>query len=367
MAVAGLAMLLIIASLFFTTRRSVAAKSEAPKAATPPPSTRIGSDGSIIVAADSLLNKRLTIADVRAERVTRPLVTVTGSVVARVRAGEEQNENRWQFSSSDLATAYSSWLLASADLEFSKRQLAKTKELVAAQEKHYQSIVKRLAEVAETGVAIKDVNEAKAKLLEAQLQGEKDIYAEESGVRRAQQQVAANERELAQLGIEPLVLTRWRPGMVLIAANVPEAKVSLVREQQACEARFFAFPQSLYTAHVEHLGTIFNTERRTLRVLFDLTDDQGRLRPGMFAEVFLGTEERQAISVPLTAVIHVAHSDYAFRQRGDGSFELVKVVISEPFGDQAEVLEGLAEGDRVVTAGAILLKPLALLSLAGPK
>ena len=36
--------------------------------------------------------------------------------------------------------------------------------------------------------------------------------------------------------------------MVLISANVPEAKISLVKVDQPCEARFYGFPGVVYSA-----------------------------------------------------------------------------------------------------------------------
>jgi membrane fusion protein, heavy metal efflux system len=362
MVLAALAIPAILISLFVLPDSSGAARLPTSAAVESMPVT-LASDDTIVVAADSPLSRRLKVEEVTSRQITSPLLTVTGSVIARVGSGAEAAEERWQFNSAELATAYADLLRSRADVDFSEARLKKTRELVEAQESHFQSVVKRLEEVAGTGVAQKDLTAAKAALLQAQLQGEKDIYAEESGLRVAKQERASHERELVQLGIEPVVLARAREGMVLIAANVPESKIGLVREQQACEARFYGFPETLYSAHVEHLVSILNSERRTLRVLFDLTDDKEQLRPGMFADVFLGTESRPALLISTDALIHIGRSDYVLRQTGEGRYALVKVDVAEPEGDVAEVIHGLSAGDRVVTGGAVLLKPLAVQAL----
>jgi len=69
---------------------------------------------------------------------------------------------------------------------------------------------------------------------------------------------------LAQAGIEAVVFSRAREGMVLISANVPETKISSVKVDQSCEARFYGFPGIVYSAHVEELGSVLSTERRTI-------------------------------------------------------------------------------------------------------
>lgn len=153
--------------------------------------------------------------------------------------------------------------------------------------------------------------------------------------------------------------------MVLVTAQMCPSRSSLVREHQACEARFYSTPDKLYSAHVEHLGSILNSERRTLRVLFDVTDTEERLRPGMFADVFLGTDAREAVMIPTTAVIHIGLQDYVFTEKSPGVFTLSQVEIAEPIDDNVEVLSGLVPGSRYITNGAILLKPLAVRSF-GP-
>lgn len=361
---AAIAMTLVIGSLFYEPRSSVEAKTASvePHVHREPASVR--EDGAITVLPDSPLTKRLQILEAQRQRVTYPLLRVTGSVIARIRSGEGQLDERWQFNSSELSTAYADWVRSKADVEFSKARLQKTKELVTAQETHYKSIVDRLAGIASDGVAQKDVTAARAQLLQSQLQGEKDIYEEESSLRTARQQHASFERELGQLGLEPIVLARGREGMVLVTAHVPESQIPLVREHQACEARFYSTPDKLYSAHVEHLGSILNSQRRTLRVLFDVTDTEERLRPGMFADVLLGTDPREAVMIPTAAVIHIGRQDYVFTEKSPGVYTLGLVEIAEPIDDNVEVLSGLAPGSRYIADGAILLKPLAVRSLA---
>jgi multidrug efflux pump subunit AcrA (membrane-fusion protein) len=250
-------------------------------------------------------------------------------------------------------------LKSRADADFARDRLQKTRELAAAQEAHYQTIVNRLTNITSGSVALKELTAAQADLLRTQLQDQKDIYAEESALRVARQQLASDERELAQQGLEPEVLSRARDGMVLISASVPESKIALVQENQSCQARFYGFPEKLYSGHVEHLGSVLNSQRRTLRVLFDLTDDDEVLRPGMFADVYLGTDERTVILIPNDALVHLGRFQYVFRELQSGRFEVVRVEAAEPLGGFREIRTGLRPGDRIVTQGAILLKPMA--------
>jgi cobalt-zinc-cadmium efflux system membrane fusion protein len=349
-----------IAGVIFWIVRPVGPR-QAPAAPTQravPEAVRIEQPGLIAIAADSPVRKHLSELQVKSERVTFPELTVSGSILARIAPGEEPLEDRWQFSNSELAGKYADWLRTTGEIEFAKNQLAKTKELVAAQTEFLSEIVKRLEASLRTGsVPEKNVKSAQADLLKAQLQGEKDIFAAQSTLRVALKTHTALERDLSQGGIEAVVFDRAVEHMVLIAANVPETHVSQVREGEGCVARFYAYPAQTFDAHVETLSSLLSHERRTMRVLFELSDPDGVLRPGMFAEVGLGTDAREAILIPAEALLHVNLDDYVVGSAGEGQWRPVKVQVGEQHNGSFEVTQGLGAGDTIITRGAILLKP----------
>jgi len=320
----------------------------------------------ILVKPGTPLAKGLGVVTVTKETVSYPLLTVTGSVVARIRPGTEPIEERWQFADPDTASAYADWLKSKSDIEFNEGQLKSTRELTQAQINRNEDVVAHLRAVGVPGgIAGKEIRSAEADLVQAKLQGRKDVFAAETALRMAMRQKSALERQLAQAGIEVVVFSRAREGMVLISANVPEAKISSVKVDQSCEARFYGFPGLVFAAHVEELGSVLSTERRTMRVLFDLTDDADKLKPGMFAEVGLGTDHREALLIPTNATLHIGRSDYVFKLGSDGQhYEVTDVQISESRNEHVEVLKGLEAGDRIAGTEAVLLKPLAIQSLS---
>lgn len=86
----------------------------------------------------------------------------------------------------------------------------------------------------------------------------------------------------------------------------------------------------------------------------------GRLRPEMFAEVTLFTQEQSVLAVPRAAVQQVGSRTIVFLAREPRRFESREVKIGESSNDYIEVKAGLKEGDEVVTHGAYALKSEAL-------
>lgn len=332
-----------------------------PKAIEP---VRVVGLGKILVSPDTPLQKELSLLDLKRRKITRPVLSVTGVVLARIREGSEPFEDRWQFNTPELSTSYADWLRTKNEIEFNTSQLNKTRDLSNAETTYLQINVSKLEKLSGEAVAEKDFRLAKSALLKAQIQGEKDIFAAQSALRAAVKQKLAIERDLSRSGIEPVVFERAAEHMVLVAAHVPEAKVAMVFEGQSCNVHFYGYPGQVFPGHVEAVSSMVTQDRRTLRVLFDLTDEMNLLKPGMFGEVGLGDEARDAMLIPATAVLHIARADYVLVAEGENTFRVTPVTVGEVEQGECECLSGLHEGQQILSRGAILLKTLAAQSLS---
>ncbi len=364
-----------------------------PRAKPPAGSEAVQLTGSrtLVIRPDSLLAKKLKYVRAKFEEVNTPVLTVTGSVVARLGSGKDSAPTRWDFATPDLATAYADWLKARDDEPFAEEQLVKIKELTAARVKAQTLVTERLRKLVEVGTeAAKDLAAAETELLQAHLQGRKEVFEAGTAVKNARRTRATLERQLFQAGIDPNLLRRASEGdgaeadmgkadkkaakagkgptekekaaegLTLVGAEVPEARISLVKIGQQCAARFFAVDAKVFPGEVRSFGPALSRERRTLRVFFELHDPNHLLRPGLFAEIGLGTEERRELLVPADAVLHVGVSDFVLAggKAGDEAWHIAEVKVGETHGHRVEIRSGLQAGQRVVGAGAVLLQPL---------
>jgi cobalt-zinc-cadmium efflux system membrane fusion protein len=318
----------------------------------------------VSVQPGSLLEQKFEIATIQKELVTTPLVTVTGAIMAHLRTGAEPMVNRWQFSSIELSGIYADWQKARTEIEFSSKVLQKTRELTAAQLQSQNRVVERLRKLVATGTeAVRDLTTAEASLLEVQLQGQKAVFEAESAVTQATHSHADLERHLLQAGVDPALLEHASSGVAMIMADVPEVRVSLVAPGQSCVAHFYGLPTQSFHGVVRSLAPALSTERRTLRVFFELNDNKSQLKPGMYAEIGLGTDPRQAVLAPADGVLHIGDTDYVLIETSRGLWRVTPVQVGERAGDRVEILGGLKGGERLIGYGAILLKPLVVQAL----
>jgi cobalt-zinc-cadmium efflux system membrane fusion protein len=359
MIVATLAAVYVIAVLIYPSKsNSQTTKSTAKTAAPPPtPPVQVAGPGLIAITPGTPLHEQLTIVHTKKTTVRFPRMLCTGSVVARIADGKDSFEDRWRFATQELSTTYADWVRAKSEVEFADGQYKKTQELVKAETVHLQAVVDRLKPLnQDAAVTTAQLKQAQADLIKAQLQGEKDVFSAQLNLRTAQKTRAALERTFSQAGIEPVVFGRAVDNMVLVVANVPENRIAEVETNQACEVRFYGYPDKAFPGHVESISTTITPDRRMLRVLFELTDAQDLLRPGMFGEVGLGTNAREAILVPPEALLHLGRWDYMLVRNGS-LWKVTEVKVGELHDGMFEILSGLEADCDVIARGTILLKP----------
>jgi Cu(I)/Ag(I) efflux system membrane fusion protein len=142
---------------------------------------------------------------------------------------------------------------------------------------------------------------------------------------------------------------------VWISADIYESEVAAVTLDQPASVTFAAYPGETFEGTVSYIYTTLNTEARTVRVRLEMPNPGLRLKPGMFGTVTLRTDAAKALVVPKEAVLDTGLRQLVFLDRGEGAYVPYPVKLGRRSQDSVEVLEGLKEGDRIVTSANFLL------------
>ncbi|MGH9379318.1 MAG: efflux RND transporter periplasmic adaptor subunit [Thermoanaerobaculia bacterium] len=162
-------------------------------------------------------------------------------------------------------------------------------------------------------------------------------------------------------------------GHVWIWVDIPERQLGRVHQDDLAEVRADAFPDQPQSGRITYVSSRVDRDTRTLRARVDVVNPTGLLRPGMFARLRLtdqhdpapGLQSPGAPSVPLAAIIRDGEASIVFVDLGGGKFERRAVRLGRQGEGWVEILEGVQEGDRVVTSGGFLLKSEASKSQLG--
>lgn len=142
---------------------------------------------------------------------------------------------------------------------------------------------------------------------------------------------------------------------VWLNAAVPEAQAGALRIGQNATATLTAFPGETFGGRVVAILPTAQADSRTLTVRIELANRGGRLRPGMYAQVKLGGGGRPALLIPSESVIRTGARTIVMLATRDGRYVPAEVRTGRDSGGLTEVLQGLSEGEKVVTSGQFLI------------
>ena len=143
---------------------------------------------------------------------------------------------------------------------------------------------------------------------------------------------------------------------VWLEVAVPEAEALGLHPGQVVEARLPAFPGEVLSGRIEAILPQANLDSRTLRVRVALDNPDGRLRPGLTAQVRLArSAQSDMLLVPSEAVIRSGRRALVMLAEGEGRYRPLEVRLGQEAAGNTQILEGLEEGQQVVASGQFLL------------
>jgi membrane fusion protein (multidrug efflux system) len=150
--------------------------------------------------------------------------------------------------------------------------------------------------------------------------------------------------------------------------RLPERSLPQVRVGQPVEIIADALPNERWQGQIEAINPRVDANGRSLELRARLDNSSGKLRPGMFARVRVIVGERaNAILIPEEAIVPQGEEFYVYKVV-EGAAKRVPVKLGVRRDARVEILQGIAPGDRVVTAGMRLSRdgqPVRVLSSAG--
>ncbi len=146
---------------------------------------------------------------------------------------------------------------------------------------------------------------------------------------------------------------------------VPQQAVADLKPGQRVSLRTDAFPEARWDGDVTTVNPEVDAATRNVRVRATFANPDGRLRPGMYANVdVVSGAPRETLQIPATAVIYAPYGDsvFAIAEKADakGHKALVAqqkfVRLGERRGDFVAVVSGLTAGEKIVGSGAFKLR-----------
>lgn len=138
--------------------------------------------------------------------------------------------------------------------------------------------------------------------------------------------------------------------------RLPESLFARLQRGQAIDVATDAMPGQTFKGAVDAIDPLLDASGRAVSVRARLPNQERKLRPGMFVRVRLAFGgERRGLAVPEQTLVPSGNDNFVFKVE-EGKAQRAKVRIGQRRGTTVEIVEGLKEGDEVVTAGQLKLR-----------
>jgi Cu(I)/Ag(I) efflux system membrane fusion protein len=144
--------------------------------------------------------------------------------------------------------------------------------------------------------------------------------------------------------------------VVWALADVAERDLALISIGQTVSVRPRAYPNRIFSGKVALIYPHMNAQTRTARIRIELPNPDELLRPDMYADTEIATGSTSPVlTVSSSAVIDSGERQIVLLDKGEGRFEPRAVKLGRRGDGRVEIVEGLAEDDKVVVSANFLI------------
>jgi membrane fusion protein, multidrug efflux system len=277
-------------------------------------------------------------------------VTLSSELAGKVRRIQFENGTFVQHGdvliSLDTSTEEAQLQSALADAQLAQQTLTRNKALVSGGAATQADLDAAQARAAQTAAAVTNIRTVIAK---------KQVRAPFSG------RIGIRQVELGQIlspGTPVASLTTVDP--IYAEFLLPQQALADLALAQRVQLTLDVFPGHPWEGEVITVNPEVDVANRNVRVRATVPNTDGRLRPGMFADVsvFAGTKAH-VLAIPATAVLFAPYGDSVFvLEEKDGKTVAQQRFIrtGEKRGDFVAVTQGLKEGEEIVSGGAFKVR-----------
>ena len=167
------------------------------------------------------------------------------------------------------------------------------------------------------------------------------------------EEIFQKKGELASPGMQLMQIVNLNE--LYITARLSEAYLSVVKKGDYVDVSFPSYPDLKYRKKIWRTGNVVNKQNRTFVVQVKVDNPDGLLKPNMLANITINDyNSENSVVLPSIIIREDMSGSFIFgikEENGDNVAVKIYIKTGKSFKDKTEVLEGLEEGDIVITDG----------------
>jgi len=156
----------------------------------------------------------------------------------------------------------------------------------------------------------------------------------------------------SSLGSEnTIILTLDDSRKVLCDLKIPEVYAAVLKKNLKLKAKFSAYKNKTYNGIIQSVASRVDAQTRSILARAQIKNENSEIIPGSLLEIEILYNEKSALSVPDTSIMYEGSKKFIYQIIENNMLEKVEVKTGVRSEGNLEILEGLAEGDKIIAEG----------------
>jgi len=140
-----------------------------------------------------------------------------------------------------------------------------------------------------------------------------------------------------------------------VYTTIYEYEIGLIKEGVPVEIEAVAYPGVKFRGKIVAIIPVLDSMTRSAQARTEIDDLEHKLKPEMFVNAKIKVDLGEKLAVPETAVLDTGMRKIVYLAKEGDTLEAREVTLGQKAAGFYEVLDGLKEGDMVVTSGNFLV------------
>jgi len=162
----------------------------------------------------------------------------------------------------------------------------------------------------------------------------------------------------SSLGSEnTIILTLDDSRKVLCDLKIPEVYAAILKKGLKLNAKFSAYKNKTYKGTIESVASRVDAQTRSILARAKIDNENSEIIPGSLLEIEILYSEKNALSVPDTSIMYEGSQKFIYKIIENNIIKKVEVETGVRNKGNLEILNGLNEGDKIITEGLTKVRP----------
>lgn len=158
------------------------------------------------------------------------------------------------------------------------------------------------------------------------------------------------------VAIHQHVMTLYNPDKLIIKLAISEIFLASIAPRQKVQIRIDALGEQLHSGFVARIHPTIDPNSRQGIIEVQLSPAPRGARPGQLCRVILPAQSQILLTVPMHTIRTDTQGEYVIRVDDKNIARFVRIKTGKQIDDRIEIIDGLNDGDRVVSEGYIDLR-----------